>query len=317
MIPLLSKHGKALHAINIKADIAPALETDGAVGTGCSCGIDSFHSILSNYNSEYSNCKLTHLCLNNVGSFGLKDNTNIDNDLINTRRKTAREIANKLGLKVIVTNSNFADIFIQDHSLTHTYSSVFAIFCLQKLWKTYFYASGHDFSHFKLKNNDLYDTSHTDLLLLSSFSHKNLRLYSEGGAKTRLEKTKFIADNSLAQEYLHVCLHKSHNCGKCPKCIRTLNSLYAIKKLDKFSNVFDIDYYTKHKDYYLGHLYMLHLKKDTMTAPEYDILKREIHIYVKMKAIAIVIYLFAKKITGKILRLVGLLKPTQSKPLFY
>ena len=288
VIPSLTKYGKTLHDIKIKANMAPALETAGGVGTGCSCGVDSFHSILSNYNSEYPNCKLTHLCLNNVGSFGLKDNENIESTLINTRRNVAREIADKLGLKVVVTNSNFADAFIQDHLMTHTYSSSFAIYCLQKLWKTYFYSSaGIDFTYFQLPDNDKYDSAHTELLLLNSFSHENLRLYSEGGAKTRLEKTEFIANNELAQEYLHVCLQKIHNCGKCPKCVRTMNSLYALGKLDNFSKVFNVDYYKKHKDFYLKHLYWLHLKKNTMTAPEYEILKKEISILKKLKFLII------------------------------
>lgn len=291
VIPSLTKYGKSLHNITIDADIQPALSTAGGVGTGCSCGVDSFHAILNNYNSKYPNAKLTHLCLNNVGSFGSSQ----DKTLITTRRKVANEIAAKLGLKVVITDSNFADIFVQDHLLTNTYSSIFAVFCLQKLWKTYFYASCHDFSHFKLQYNDLFDTSFTDLLLLNSFSNRNLRLYSEGATKTRLEKTAYIADSSLVQENLHVCLHKSHNCGKCPKCIRTMNSLYALGKLDKFSQVFNVKEYYRNINFYLGELYWLHLKKDTMIAPEYEVLKKKIPLYLKLKLLLVGIFKLIRK----------------------
>lgn len=293
IIPSLTKYGKTLHPIKIIADIAPALDNAGGVGTGCSCGVDSFHSILSNVNSEYPNCKLTHICLNNVGSF---HNLDIEDNLIDTRRQVAKEIADKLGLKVVITDSNFADAFHQNHLLSNTYSSIFAVYCLQKLWKTYFYASCHDFSHFKLENNDLVDTSFTDLLLLNCFSNKNLRLYSEGATKTRLEKTEYIADNKLAQEYLHVCLRNTNNCGKCLKCKRTMNTLYAIGKLDNFSKVFDTDYYKKHKSFYWAELYRLHLNNDTMTAPEYEILKNEIPLRIKC-------YLVIRKFAGKLLRI--------------
>ena len=281
LIPSLTKYAKSLHRIKIKADIAPILKTAGKVGTGCSCGVDSFHSILNNIDSKYSFCKLTHLCLNNVGSFS---NQYVEDGLIESRRKAGLKIAKELGLKAVITNSNFADAFQQDHLRTHVYSSVFAIYCLQHLWGTYLYSSsGYDFSIFNLKDNDIHSASYTELLLLNCFSHRNLRIYSEGGAKMRLEKTAFIADSKLAQENLHVCLSYIKNCGKCLKCIRTMNSLYALSKLDKFSKVFDIDYYKKHKDFYMEDLYRLHLDNDPMTAPEYELLKHKIPLKIKKK----------------------------------
>lgn len=298
VIPSLTKYGKTLHAIEINAPMAQALKSAGGVGTGCSCGIDSFHAILSNYNSQYPDCRLTHLCLNNVGSFS---NLDIDDDLIDSRRNVVKEIADKLGLKVVVTNSNFADAFAQNHLLTHTYSSTFAIYCLQKLWKTYFYASsGYDFTGFSLYDNDKNPSGHTELLLLNCFSHKNLRIYSEGATKTRLEKTEFIADSELAQEYLHVCLHKTHNCGKCSKCIRTMNSLYALEKLDKFTKVFDVENYKKHKNFYLKHLYWLHLRNDSMTVNEYKLLKKEISVFKKILFLIIGMYKLLKLSFSKI-----------------
>ena len=280
LIPSLTKYSQALNKIKIEAQTLPAIDNMGMVATGCSCGVDSFHSILNNINSKYSFCKLTHLCLNNVGSFPADL---IENDLVESRRSAVRKVADELGLKAVITNSNFADVFKQSHLLTHTYSSMFAVFCLQKLWKTYFYASTYDFSNFKLKYNDIKDASYTELLLLNCFSNKKLRIYSEGAAKTRLEKTAFIADSKLAQKYLHVCLFKTKNCGKCLKCKRTMNTLYALKKLEKFKEVFDVDYYKKHKDFYLDELYRLHLNNDIMTAPEYEILKNKIPLSVKRK----------------------------------
>lgn len=285
VIPSLTKYGKKLYNIKITAPLDnSSFDTAKAVGTGCSCGVDSFHAILNNLNSKYSDCKLTHLCLNNVGSFGRSNNSHhIERGLIESRIEAARNVGKELGLKVIITNSNFADVFVQNHMLTNTYSSVFTIYCLQKLWKTYFYASiGCDFSKFELKNNDLEDSAYTDLLLLNSFSNRNLRIYSEGGAITRFDKTEKIIDNELVQNHLHVCFAKIHNCGKCIKCVQTVSTLYALGKLDKYYKVFDIDYFMKHKRFYLSYLYMLHIQGGTITERAYQLLKKEITLKVKI-----------------------------------
>ena len=69
LIPALSISDNNLFRINIKAPIATAIDNAGGVGTGLSCGVDSFHSIFKNIESPYPKCKLTHLRINNVGAF--------------------------------------------------------------------------------------------------------------------------------------------------------------------------------------------------------------------------------------------------------
>ena len=135
---------------------------------------------------------------------------------------------------------------------------------------------------FELKNNDLEDSAYTDLLLLNSFSNRNLRIYSEGGAITRFDKTEKIIDNELVQNHLHVCFAKIHNCGKCIKCVQTVSTLYALGKLDKYYKVFDIDYFMKHKRFYLSYLYMLHIQGGTITERAYQLLKKEITLKIKI-----------------------------------
>ena len=144
-------------------------------------------------------------------------------------------------------------------------------------------------------NNDLKDSAYTDLLLLNSFSNNNLRIYSEGGAITRIDKTKNIVDYEIAQKNLHVCLTNTNNCGKCLKCVRTMNTLYALGKLEKFSKVFDVEYYKKHKDFYLGQLYLLYIQKDSMTKPEYEILRKEITLKIKIKYLLIGLFKLVRK----------------------
>lgn len=196
---------------------------------------------------------LTHICLNNVGAY----NSAGDAGQVKQKdREKAKRLAEELGLKLILSESNFADAFPQNHLLTNTYSSMFAVFCLQRLWRVYYYSSGAEFSHFSLENNDLHDTAYYDLLLLDCFSLPNIKLYSEGAIKNRLEKVRYVSQFPLAAKYLHVCIRKETNCGKCEKCKKTILEFDAIGKLNDFSEAFDIDLYHRERDRYLGWMYV-------------------------------------------------------------
>lgn len=270
LIPSLSKHGKNLHAIKIVATIAKTLEVGEAVGTGLSCGIDSFSAVYNHIDTKYNSHNLTHLCINNVGAFNeCYDDYGID-AVRKERYDIAEQVAKELGIKLIKTDSNFSEIY-QNHYLTNTYSGVFAIYILQKFWKIYFLGSvGEDYASFSLKENDLHDSAEYDLLSLQCFSTSGLKIYSEGGAKTRLEKTKDLVDFKVAQKYLHVCTAKPYNCGVCSKCRRTLVTLDLLDKLDNFDEVFDVIYYKKNRSEYYKWLCLMHFNHDKMNEPVYQ-----------------------------------------------
>jgi hypothetical protein len=248
LVPALAKgSGGKLHASRIFAPVdTSTIAGARAVGTGMSCGIDSFHVLATQLNSPLDGLRLTHLLHNNVGAF----------DVYGARRgliraaaiERAAAVARECGLPLIVTDSNYADVFPQNHLYTNTFSSCFPAFALQKLLGTYFYASvGHDFSEFRIANCAHIDSASYDLLTLGCFSSRSLRFYSEGGAKTRFEKTLAVADCDLARRHLHVCLRETYNCGQCMKCRRTLLILDALGRLDDFSAVFDLDSYRKRR----------------------------------------------------------------------
>ncbi len=271
LIPSLVKYGKNLKDISIDIKTKPAVKNAGGVGTGCSCGIDSMHAILTKSNLKNNKFNVSHLCINNVGAFNeCYEEAGIDK-VRNERIKKSKEFAKEVNLPLIVTDSNFLQEIYQNHSLTHTYSSTFAILCLQKLWKIYYYGSpGLDFSEFTLKENDLKDPSSYELLSLNCFSTANLKIYSEGGAENRLEKTKDVYKNKLTQKYLHVCTVKENNCSVCPKCMRTILSLYALMDdLKPYCEVFDINYFYEHKDEYFQWLYNEHLFSVKINEPIY------------------------------------------------
>ena len=282
LLPSLQKYDKRYKKIKLEMPLAPALKCEkSAVGTGLSCGVDSFHCIVSNRNANIESLKLTHFCINNVGAFNNIYAVYGKDKVRKERYQYAKIAAQDIGLPLIETDSNIDIEFHQNHYISHTYTSVFAVYCLQKLWKTYFYGSaGYDFSHFSLKKSSEFASGHYELLSLQCFSISNLRIYSEGGAKNRFEKTKYIADDELAQKHLHVCTSKPTNCGKCNKCMRTLTTLDAIGKLDNFKQVFDIEYYKNNKNRYYKYLIIEHLKKrDTYNEKTYQVLKCKFPFY--------------------------------------
>ena len=70
-IPILSKYQETFKKIELTCPCASEnLNTEGAVGTGISCGIDSFYSVLKHIGIKEKDYELTHLVTMNVGSFG-------------------------------------------------------------------------------------------------------------------------------------------------------------------------------------------------------------------------------------------------------
>ena len=271
LIPSLAKYGRSLKRIKVECELAPALCGKGYIGTGLSCGIDSFDAIKNHYGTEYSNLNLTHLCINNVGAFNECYKEYGIDKVREIRYKEAATVANELNLPLISTDSNFYEAIPQNHYLSNTYSCCFAIYMLKKFWSKYYLASvGLDYSDFTIIDNDLEDSAHYDLLTLQCFSTSGIIIYSESGEKTRIEKTMNISDFAPANKHLHVCVNKPYNCNVCTKCRRTLVSLDAIGKLDNFQEVFDIRYYKENINDYYKWLVRQHLNHDLMNEPVYQ-----------------------------------------------
>lgn len=260
LITVLSKHAKSLKKINIDIKTKKPIKSAGKVGTGCSAGVDSLYAITRHINHEIPNFNIDYLCINNVGSFNeCYEDAGIDK-VRKIRIEKSKELAKEINIPLIVTDSNFYQEIPQNHLLTCTYSSVFAILCLEKLWGKYYYGSvGLDYTHFNIKDNDLVPASHYDLLLLDCFSYNGLKIYSDGGGINRFDKLKRIYKTDLYKKYVHVCTAREYNCGKCPKCRRELLSLYLLDvNLDDYKKVFDIDYFKENIEEYFEWIYEDH-----------------------------------------------------------
>ncbi|MDE7154143.1 MAG: hypothetical protein K2O00_06840 [Muribaculaceae bacterium] len=250
LIPALIENNPQFHAPKIKAPIdASTLPNFGAVGTGISCGVDSLHVLATKTNTIFKDLNVTHLTFNNVGSHGEGQHAR---ELFKKRSVRPAKFAEEYNYEFVHSDSNLMDVLKQNHFKTHTYSSMFPIFCLQKLYSVFFYASsGYKFSEFQLIDAPVRSCGAYDLLSLDVFSTSSLRIYSEGMGKSRLAKLREVVKYSPSYKYLNVCLSDGDNCGVCEKCVRTLLGLDALGVVEKYSEVFDVDYFKKHKKWYL------------------------------------------------------------------
>ena len=284
LIEAIYKGSGNLHKTVITADIdSTELPTSNAVGTGISCGIDSFHVLSQQTNSQLKKHNVTHLTFNNVGSHGQGEHAI---KLYNERKLLALKFAKEFEFELVESNSNIYDIIPQDHSLTHSYTSSFCIYSLQKLYSIYYYASGHTFLEFSLIDNDKKDSSYYDLLTTCMFSTKSLTIISEGATSSRLEKTEKVTMYEPSYNYLNVCTITASNCSKCEKCTRTLVALDALGKLDLYKNVFDIEYYKKHCQRYYSSMVKEVLWKNSSYVQVYAILKSKVSTTAKLKGFA-------------------------------
>ena len=280
LIPTMVRSDTRNYPVKIQADIAPTLDKlhfdkrcGGGVGTGLSCGVDSFYTVLKHMNSDYPNQDLTHIAVFDIGGFhGLyKDVPLVKKKVFNR----AAIVTKKIDLPLVRLESNFQHVIPMDNLYVHTYRDTMAIYALQKLWRVYYYASGFSFREFSLENNSNVDPAHFELLLLDCFSTAGLKIFSDGSEGDRNDKIDFIADNALAQKYLHVCINREFNCGVCEKCLRTLFALDASNKLDNFRAVFDIDAYNKNRgNAYLFLYEQFVLRRNPFYAKAYGILSQ-------------------------------------------
>lgn len=283
LIPALIENNPDFHKVQITSETTnEVLPSAGRVGTGISCGVDSLNALASHTDSKFPNHNITTLTFNNVGSHGVGKEAR---KLYESRIHRPRQFAEEYGFEFVASDSNLMDVIEQNHFKTHTYSSMFAVFCLQKLYSIYYYASaGYRFHEFKLNDTPSSGCATYELLSLSVFSTSQIRILSEGMGSTRLDKLKNVVNYRPSYRYLNVCLKEGDNCGVCEKCIRTLLGLDATGKIDLYKDVFDIQYYKEHKSWYLKQMLIRIKNKKHDYLEMYPYFKKEISLPMKLKA---------------------------------
>lgn len=311
LIPAISKNIKQYSKIKIIAETANIRFNGDGVGTGLSCGVDSFYTILKNLNhSKESKLNITHLCYFNVGASG-GDMGDVDNarHIYQERMKEFEIVSNELGCEFLTVDSNMNEFLKQDHEATHVFRTLSVPLALQKLFHLYYFSSTAEYNKFKFV---WFDCSYYDLLNMQAISNDNLRFELVGGETTRQGKVEFICDNKVVQNHLNVCIRGIHNDNTCVKCKRTMLNLYIAGKLDDFRNVFDVDGFYKNKSKILTYAVK---NKKLVDMPEINYLLKQKHMLPLHNRIAGTIlrflrnvYFMIRRIVKRILRLFHLRK---------
>lgn len=268
LIPVLYEKSEGkLNLINIECETADNLDNIGAVGTGLTCGVDSFHAIYNNLSDKYPSRKLTHLMIMSLADSYKKSGnySKITSDIY----KKAAAVSKELSLPLISVNSNIRELFPTPPM--HTFIRMFGVYALQKLFGVYYFASGFPVWTFNINDSVFTDSARYDLFLCEELSTKNLVIYSEGGQKTRMDKLKYIVDQELVKKHLHVCVTDSVNCGICGKCVRTMCALDVLDRLVEYKACFDVKYYYDNIDYYIKQVIELYNQQDLFIYEYFDL----------------------------------------------
>lgn len=234
---------EAQDLVNIEFD------TNYAVGTAASGGVDSFYSILSHHrNNRYEDYNLTHVIVANLfNKYDEEENVRKKYDILLEKAET---ISTELNLPIIKMYTNHHEFLFRDYVEFYSLRICSYAFALQKLFKVYLISSGTMFqdSNFKSTDSTDYDVFNTPMA-----STNNLTFYMSGGEKGRVEKIEYISKYDVVKKNLHVCtLNDKKNCSECDKCMRTMVALDLVGDLQEYKSIFDLSKYAKRKNMYLG-----------------------------------------------------------------
>ena len=203
----------SLYDCNIKIHANELTNTNfeaSGVGCGCSLGVDSLTAIFQHsskfcgegHEAASASYNITHLTYFNVGAMGSADlakaKASFDKDI-----QMIRVFANEIGLPLVSLESNFA-ILYKDFGFDASgdIRNFSAALSLQKLFGKYLYGSGYPVTEFKY---DKGQTGYYEFLLAPLVSTESMEIVIANPNMSRVDKTKYIIDNPLAQKYLYVC----------------------------------------------------------------------------------------------------------------
>jgi len=265
---------KEWHEVSLDCPvISEPLLNAGAVGTGLSCGIDSFSTVAEHISERQpKSYRLTHFTFFNVGGHSPFAWTEYEKtqELFRQRTDRVRRCAAEIGLPIIVVDSNMEEILEKPFASTHTFRNISAVLALQKLFKTYYYSSGDPVYRFNFNRDYSCDY---DIFSLHMLSTENLNLFVSGSFYTRLEKAAIVTSFPVSYKYLNVCPYGNDNCSLCEKCLEAMLTLEILGKLDLYKDVFNLDLYRKNRDFFIGGV-ISRIGKDGCYQNIYDAMKK-------------------------------------------
>lgn len=291
---LIKMNLRTLTFVNLKVPILQEKieQKEKWVGTGVSCGVDSFTAIKEFSNNKIEDYKLTHLLYFKVGAHhGLHYPCpeDIENKIFEEELEVANNFCKQNGYELIVIDSNINQLGNKIWGVEHTFAHVAlfrnigAMLILQAYFSKYLLATAYaSFSDFSMNIKD--GIEHNMWWSTPLLGSENLEVIPAGSTLTRVEKTQYISDFKPAYDNLMVCWKGVKNCGECSKCIRTLVTLDFLGVIDRFEKSFDLDKYRKNKKKYLENI-VYSKSKDTFYREIYEYAKAN-NIYLPGKFIS-------------------------------
>lgn len=254
--------GKAKYVkINVPVSDAKLLKHAEWVGTGVSCGIDSF-SAIKEYSQEASRAyRLTHLLYFKIGAHHGRlypCPEKVENKIFQEELAIANRFCEQNGYKLVVVDSNINQMANKfwgaiPFGNVASFRNEGVMLMLQAYFSKYVFATTYaTFNDFNIDiSAGLEHNLWWSMPLLSS---DYIEAVPAGSSMTRIDKTIYLSDFKPAFDNLMVCWAGHINCGECDKCIRTLVALDFIGALDKFSKSFDIEKYRKERKRHMQHV---------------------------------------------------------------
>ena len=248
LLPTLAENGAArIRLVGPVSDTA--MPCAGAVGTGMSCGVDSFYTLMTH--GAGSQRPLTHLAyyaavvLVPFGSTDVEETYAKLEKMVDAGIRNATEVAAAYGLPLVPVRTNLdRDFYRGGRIYTAMYRFLASTLALGKLFGTYYSSSsGHTGD---LGAGILVPTQNYEHLLCDSCQTETLA-YVNSDDVSRMDKLRKIADNPLFQRYASVC-YNDCACGECIGCWKTMFPLDILGKLDRFGDVFDLSRYYAHRE---------------------------------------------------------------------
>lgn len=248
VMPQLAVTSKGIgQEIQIIADtVSEPCQNEGGVGTGMSCGVDSF-ATLYEYTElcDIPEYKLTHLTHFNVGAHHGQTgsfNPELQRSLYLKDVAMVQRFCDEYGYKLLAVDSNLTEVInsffgYMEFDRYHTYLNVATVLLFQRLFFIYYYSAAINLTEFHCSLKE--DPAYYEKWLLPNLSTESTGFYNSNRNWSREDKLKQIVNFPRSYNWLKVCVKSDTNCCKCVKCVRTILGLEAIGKIDLYAKVFD------------------------------------------------------------------------------
>ena len=214
-------------------------EQDGnLIGASISCGVDSLSTLYDRFEKETDpEYRVNAVFYFNCGSLGDYYASHTES-LYNARFKLNKSTADELGLPIYRVESNIHTLYSHTIEQRLGYIAIWScILSMQRKIKRYYISSCLSYEeiikqHESRRGFDMDEFCGSYLLPL--VQTEGLEMIYDGAQRKRTGKTENIADWSVAQKHMSVCVvekETAENCSCCSKCLRTIYALDSLGKL--------------------------------------------------------------------------------------